>query len=63
MVLASYESLTQRDLIKLTSLPSRTVRFALSRLKEENMIQELFNHHDGRRSLYRLNTELRDENV
>jgi transcription initiation factor IIE alpha subunit len=47
--------LTQKDLIRETSLPSRTVRYALSRLKEENVLVERHYFTDARQSLYGLN--------
>ena len=37
-----------------TSLPSRTVRYALGRLKEENIIVERYYFTDARQSLYGL---------
>jgi DNA-binding GntR family transcriptional regulator len=43
--------LTQKDLIRETSLPSRTVRYALSRLKEENVLVERHYFTDARQSL------------
>jgi predicted transcriptional regulator len=46
--------LTQKDLIRETSLPSRTVRYALGRLKEENIIVERYYFTDARQSLYGL---------
>jgi hypothetical protein len=56
-VLASDGPLTQKDLISKTDLPPRTVRYALSRLKEESVIRECFYFPDARQSLYGLNTE------
>lgn len=47
--------LTQKDLIAKTYLPGRTVRYALGRLKNVNMIQERFCFKDARQSLYGLN--------
>lgn len=54
-VLESDGLLTQKDIISKTSLPGRTVRYALSRLKGENMIQERFCFQDARQTLYGLN--------
>jgi len=54
-VLASYGPLTQKDLIGKTDLPPRTVRYALSRLKGEDMLEERFCFRDARQSLYSLN--------
>lgn len=55
-VLASDGPLTQKDLISRTDLPPRTVRYALSRLKDESVIKECFCFQDARQSLYGLNT-------
>ncbi|MGA9097299.1 MAG: helix-turn-helix domain-containing protein [Methanotrichaceae archaeon] len=55
-VLASDGPLTQKDLISKTDLPPRTVRYALSRLKDESVIKECFYFADARQSLYGLNT-------
>ncbi|VVB68912.1 Uncharacterised protein [uncultured archaeon] len=56
-VLESGDLLTQKDIINMTYLPARTVRYALSRLREENLIQERFYFQDARQSLYGLNPE------
>jgi DNA-binding GntR family transcriptional regulator len=47
--------LTQKDLIRETALPSRTVRYALDRLKHENILIERHYFVDARQSLYGLN--------
>jgi transcription initiation factor IIE alpha subunit len=54
-VLETTGQLTQKDLIRETSLPSRTVRYALSRLKDENVLVERHYFTDARQSLYGLN--------
>ncbi len=54
-ILASDGPLTQKDLIRKTDLPCRTVRYALSRLKGEEVIEERFCFKDARQSLYSLN--------
>jgi len=54
-VLESGGQLTQKDLIRETSLPSRTVRYALNRLKEEKFLVERHYFIDARQSLYGLN--------
>ncbi len=54
-VLESGGQLTQKDLIRETSLPSRTVRYALNRLKEEKFLVERHYFVDARQSLYGLN--------
>jgi hypothetical protein len=53
-VLATNGPLTQKDLISKTDLPPRTVRYALSRLKGEDILQERFCFQDARQSLYSL---------
>jgi DNA-binding transcriptional ArsR family regulator len=52
--LASDGPLTQKELIRKTDLPPRTVRYALSRLKGEDMLAERFCFRDARQSLYTL---------
>ncbi len=47
--------LTQKDIVRQTYLPTRTVRYALNRLKEEKILQERFYFQDARQSLYGLN--------
>jgi hypothetical protein len=54
-VLENGNQLTQKDLIRETSLPSRTVRYALGRLKEEQVLVERHYFTDARQSLYGLN--------
>jgi hypothetical protein len=54
LVLASCGPLTQKDIINKTDLPPRTVRYALDRLKGEEMLQERFCFSDARQSLYSL---------
>jgi len=56
-VLESGTLLTQKDIISKTYLPARTVRYALSRLKEENLLEERFYFQDARQSLYGLNAQ------
>jgi len=53
-VLATNGPLTQKDLISKTNLPPRTVRYALSRLKGEDILEERFCFQDARQSLYSL---------
>ena len=55
LVLASDGPLTQKDIISKTDLPPRTVRYALDRLKGEEMLEERFCFRDARQSLYSLN--------
>jgi transcription initiation factor IIE alpha subunit len=54
-VLESSGLLTQKDIIEKTYLPPRTVRYALNRLRDENILQERFYFKDARQSLYGLN--------
>jgi hypothetical protein len=56
-VLESGSLLTQKDIISKTYLPARTVRYALSRLKDEDLLSERFYFHDARQSLYGLNVQ------
>jgi len=48
--------MTQKEIINRTYLPARTVWYALSRLKEENLLQQRFYFRDARQSLYGLKT-------
>lgn len=54
-VLTTNSPLTQKDLISKTDLPPRTIRYALSRLKSEDILEEQFCFQDARQSLYSLN--------
>ena len=54
-VLKPGRQMTQQEIIRETYLPDRTVRYALSRLKAENMLIERLHLVDARQSLYRLN--------
>ncbi|MCX6689997.1 MAG: hypothetical protein NTZ39_09975 [Methanoregula sp.] len=54
-VLETSGQMTQKDLIRETSLPSRTVRYALGRLKDEKVLIERHYFTDARQSLYGLN--------
>ncbi|GAB6286685.1 MAG: hypothetical protein STSR0009_28870 [Methanoregula sp.] len=54
-VLETGKNLTQKDIINETSLPSRTVRYALNRLKDEQFLIERHYFIDARQSLYGLN--------
>lgn len=54
-MLESSGFLTQKDIVRQTYLPTRTVRYALTRLKEEKILQERFYFRDARQSLYGLN--------
>jgi len=45
-------ALTHKELVHLSSLAPRTVRYALKRLKDNDMIVEKFNFRDARQILY-----------
>ncbi len=53
-VLETGSQLSQKELIRETALPSRTVRYALNRLKDENILIERHYFVDARQSLYGL---------
>ncbi|MFB3764747.1 MAG: MarR family transcriptional regulator [Methanotrichaceae archaeon] len=53
-VLESGAFLTQKDIVAETYLPPRTVRYALDRLKEQDILQERFYFQDARQSLFGL---------
>ena len=53
-ILKANRQMTQKDLIRETYLPPRTVRYALSRLKQENILVERLHITDARQSLYGL---------
>jgi transcription initiation factor IIE alpha subunit len=46
--------MTQKEIIRETILPSRTVRYAINRLKEEEILRELFYFIDSRQRLYEI---------
>lgn len=46
--------LTQKEIIVKTYLPPRTVRYAINRLRNENVIEERFYFKDARQSQYGL---------
>ncbi len=53
-VLEYNETMTQGEIAEETLLPARTVRYALSRLDEENVIDSRFSFSDARKRLYSL---------
>ena len=53
-ILKANHQMTQKDLIRETYLPPRTVRYALCRLKRENVLVERLHITDARQSLYGL---------
>jgi hypothetical protein len=53
-ILKPDRQMTQKDIIRETYLPARTVRYALSRLKKEKVLTERLCFVDARQSLYGL---------
>lgn len=53
-VLETKGQMTQKEIINETILPSRTVRYAINRLKEEEILMERFYFIDSRQSLYEI---------
>ncbi|SEQ47500.1 MarR family transcriptional regulator [Natrinema salaciae] len=56
-VLEYNDTMTQQQIADETLLPSRTVRYALNRLDEENVIDSRFSFSDARKRLYSLEIE------
>ncbi len=48
------DQMTHKDLVESSKLAPRTVRYALKRLKENNLIIEKFNFKDARQIIYQL---------
>ncbi|MFC7098191.1 helix-turn-helix domain-containing protein [Halobaculum marinum] len=53
-VLEYEDTLSQSELAEETLLPSRTVRYALSRLEEVDVVESRFSFTDARKRLYSL---------
>lgn len=53
-VLDYNDTLTQSELAEETLLPPRTVRYALSRLEDEEVVDSRFSFADARKRLYTL---------
>lgn len=53
--------LTQKEIVQESYLPPRTVRYALSRLKEEGFLEERFYFKDARQSLYGIKSGMPEE--
>ena len=53
-ILENHGSLTQKEIAKVTRLPARTVRYALSRLKDEDILEEHEYFQDARQCLYKI---------
>jgi DNA-binding MarR family transcriptional regulator len=54
-VLEYNETLSQSELAEETLLPDRTVRYALTRLEEHDVVESRFSFSDARKRLYTLN--------
>jgi len=54
-VLDYNDTLTQSQLAEETLLPPRTVRYALSRLEDADVVDSRFSFNDARKRLYTLN--------
>lgn len=59
-VVVSNGRTTQKDLLENTALAPRTIRYALSRLKELGLLKEAVSLDDTRKRIYWLNEERRD---
>lgn len=53
--------MTQKDLVAESYLPPRTVRYALTMLKKEGILEERLYYKDARQCLYGVRTPQRDE--
>jgi predicted transcriptional regulator len=53
-VLYSGSAMTQKDLVKKTSLHPRTVRYALKKLKEQELLIEKLKMNDLRQIIYQI---------
>ncbi|MFC7006794.1 MarR family transcriptional regulator [Halalkalicoccus salilacus] len=58
-VLEYNETLTQSQLAEETLLPPRTVRYALNRLEEADVVESRFSFSDARKRLYTLSIDSR----
>ncbi|MXR19657.1 MarR family transcriptional regulator [Halobacterium bonnevillei] len=53
-VLEYNDTLTQSELAEETLLPARTVRYALTRLEEHEVVESRFSFSDARKRIYTL---------
>ncbi len=53
--------MTQKELVTESYLPPRTVRYALSRLKKEGILEERLYYKDARQCLYGVKSPQQDE--
>jgi len=51
-VLETDAPLSQGQLAEESLLPDRTVRYALNRLEEENLVESRYSFHDARKQVY-----------
>jgi len=56
-VLEYNDTMTQQQIADETLLPSRTVRYALNRLDEKNVVNSRFSFSDARKRLYSLDID------
>ncbi|MFC4544383.1 MarR family transcriptional regulator [Halosolutus amylolyticus] len=56
-VLEYNDTMTQQQIADETLLPARTVRYALNRLDEQNVVDSRFSFSDARKRLYSLDIE------
>jgi DNA-binding MarR family transcriptional regulator len=52
IILEDGGSMTHKDLVRSSNLAPRTVRYALKRLKDNDLIVEKFNFKDARQIIY-----------
>jgi DNA-binding MarR family transcriptional regulator len=53
-ILENRGPLTQKEITKVTRLPTRTVRYALNRLKQEDILEKHEYFQDARQCLYQI---------
>lgn len=53
-ILENHGPLTQKEITKVTRPPTRTVRYALNRLKQEDILEERDYFQDARQCLYQI---------
>ncbi len=58
LAISEYGSLTQKQLIAKVKMPAKTVRYALKKLTEENLIVSQHNLEDMRSMFYNLNPDI-----
>ncbi|MEI7432941.1 MAG: helix-turn-helix domain-containing protein [Methanomicrobiales archaeon] len=46
------DPMTHKDIVKMTNISPRTVRYAIRKLKEAHLIIEKFNFRDARQTIY-----------